>query len=65
METCLVACGEMGLNAENVLIWPFNLHQSNETRSGKFSENPDIEEISAFTDFSLSLISASSAQFVL
>jgi len=56
---------EMGFNAENVLIWPFNLHQSDEIRPSQISEDGSIDEIGAFEDFSLSLIAASSARFVL
>ena len=56
---------EMGFNAENVLVWPFNLHQSDEIRPSQISEDEPVDEIGAFKDFSLSLIAASSARFVL
>jgi hypothetical protein len=56
---------EMGLNAENTLIWPFNLRQSRISRPDEISTEVAAAEAAYFRDYSLSLIAASSARFIL
>jgi hypothetical protein len=56
---------EMGLNARNSLVWPFNLRQSGIFRPEEMSTVVAATEAAYFRDYSLSLIAASSARFVL
>jgi hypothetical protein len=56
---------EMGLNAGNTLIWPFNLGQSRISRPDKMPIEAAAIEATYFRDYSLSLIAASSARFIL
>lgn len=56
---------EMGLNARNSLIWPFNLRQSGISRPEEMSTVVATTEAAHFRNYSLSLIAASSARFVL
>jgi hypothetical protein len=56
---------EMGLNKRNSLIWPFNLRQSSRFRSEETSTVVAATEAAYFRNYSLSLIAASSARFVL
>jgi hypothetical protein len=52
---------EMGLNAENTLIWPFNLRQSGMFRPDEMSTELAASTAANFKDYSFSLIAASSA----
>lgn len=56
---------EVGLNAENALIWPFNLRQSRIFKPDEMSTEMAATEAAYFTDYSFSLIAASSARFIL
>jgi hypothetical protein len=56
---------QMGLNAGNTLMWPFNLRRSPIFRPDEVSTEATEIEAAHFRDYSLSLIAASSAQFVL
>jgi len=56
---------QMGLNDGNTLMWPFNLRQSSIFRPDEMSTEVAAIEAAHFTDYSLSLIAASSARFVL
>jgi hypothetical protein len=56
---------QMGLNAGNTLLWPFNLRQSPIFRPNEMSTEAAEIEAAHFRDYSLSLIAASSARFVL
>jgi hypothetical protein len=56
---------EMGLNADNTLIWPFNLRQSGKSRPDEMSTEVAATEAAYFERFSSSLIAASSARFIL
>jgi len=56
---------EMGLNAGNTLMWPFNLRQSRISRPDEMSTEVAATEAAYFRDYSLSLIAASSARFIL
>jgi hypothetical protein len=60
-------CGlrETGLNAGNSLIWPFNLRQSSIFRPNEMLTEVIVTEAAYFPDYSLSLIAASSARFIL
>ena len=55
---------EMGLNAGNTLMWSFSLRQSRILRPDEISTEAAIEA-AYFRDYSLSLIRASSARFIL
>jgi hypothetical protein len=56
---------QMGLNAGNSLLWPFNLRQSPISKPNEMSTEAAEIETAYFRDYSLSLIAASSARFVL
>jgi hypothetical protein len=56
---------EMGLNADNTLIWPFNLRQSGKSRPDEMSTEVAATEAAYFEGVSSSLIAASSARFIL
>jgi hypothetical protein len=56
---------EMGLNAGNTLMWPFNLRQSRISKPDEMSTEVAATEAAYFRDYSLSLIAASSARFIL
>jgi hypothetical protein len=56
---------EMGLNAGNSLIWPFNLRQSGMFRPDEMSTEAIATEAAYFQEYSQSLIAASGARFIL
>jgi hypothetical protein len=56
---------EVGLNTENTLIWPFNLHQSRIFKPDEMSTEMATIEAAYFIDYAFSLIAASSARFIL